>query len=441
MNPVGALTWLKKWHLIGPAILLGALVLAMLIVVTGPSSVPEVREEKAWPVSVITASPATLSPTLVAFGRVESQQVANLKTSVSAPVDAVLTPEGTWVEEGELLIRLEARELNLAVKRAESEYQRRLAVLTAVRNDFKAAQGMTAHHRELARIAAAKLARHEELYATRMISSAIVDEARQQASERAIVLQNHEAQLANFPSLVAQHEALVAEAEAVLETARLDLLQTEVRAPFAGRVIAVQVSPGDRVLPGSPLIEVADFSRLEVRTAIPSALGEKLRSRIAGGAQVTALGGFDGQAVELSLVRFAGNIKAGQSGLDVLFAPEEGQQLELGRVLNLEIHLPPEPDVIELPIQAIYDNTRIYKVVDERLVGVPIERVGDHLGHDGEFNVLVRSPAVAPGDTLVTTQLPRAITGLLVRPLDANPFDGVLAADTPTSKDAKIPQS
>ncbi|MBL6804645.1 MAG: RND transporter, partial [Pseudomonadales bacterium] len=47
------------------------------------------------------------------------------------------------------------------------------------------------------------------------------------------------------------------------------------------------------------------------------------------------------------------------------------------------------------------------------------ERVGDYLDADGNFLALVRIDGIAPGDTLLGSQLARAITGLQVSPIPA----------------------
>ena len=421
--------WLAERRLMGLAILGVSVAMATVVVATGPEAEPQPRTEKSWPVSVVEARPQTLRPTLSAYGRIESRQMANLSTSVGAPVLRVLAPEGTWVEKGDTLVELDASELVLAVRRAESEYKRRVAALTAVRNDYESAKKMTVHHSELRDIAHAKLKRHQELYQARMISDAILDEVRQQASERAITLEQHLSRLANFPSLIDQNEAMVAEAKAFLDKYQLDLAQAEIRAPFAGRVIKTLIAAGDRVQPGATLLQVADYEGLELRASLPAQVGETLREKIDAGMEVTASGELDGRHIEFVLDRMSGDVKSGQSGIDAFFRPLGGVSLDIGRVLNIAVSMPEQDSVIALPIQSIYENNRIYRVQDDRLEAISVEQVGDHIDVAGEYRILVRSSMISPGDRLITTQLPRAITGLLVEPIDAQDLEGALAAE------------
>ena len=86
----------------------------------------------------------------------------------------------------------------------------------------------------------------------------------------------------------------------------------------------------------------------------------------------------------------------------------------LGRVLNLRIGLPAQADLIAVPVQSIYDNGRIYAVRDSRLQGFDVERVGELETKEDGYRILIRTDALQSGDQIITTQLPRAINGLLV---------------------------
>jgi HlyD family secretion protein len=44
------------------------------------------------------------------------------------------------------------------------------------------------------------------------------------------------------------------------------LEQTELRAPFAGTISTVEISPGETVAPGQPVLALTDLSRLRVET-------------------------------------------------------------------------------------------------------------------------------------------------------------------------------
>ena len=367
--------FLSERGLLGVSILTLAVLVGFVIVATGPQTEPQVMKEKAWPVSYVVADPDARRPALVAFGKVESRQQARLTTSVSVPVAEVLAPEGSWVEAGDLLVRLDGEELALALAVANAELKRREAALATARSDYEYAQNITEHHRSLKEIADNKLARHKDLAAQSMISESILDEARRESSERAITLERHLSDLRTFPNVIEQHEASVAEGQALVNRAALDARQARLTAPFAGRVIATHVSPGDRVRPGEVLVEVADYGEIEIRASVPASVGVTLRERMTAGYEISAVAEVDGRRVGLAMVRLAGDVKRGQTGVDAFFKPagSDAPQIDIGRVVNLHIVLPAEQNVVALPVQSIYENDRVYRIVDSRLEALQVE--------------------------------------------------------------------
>jgi hypothetical protein len=124
----------------------------------------------------------------------------------------------------------------------------------------------------------------------------------------------------------------------------------------------------------------------------------------------------------LDMERLASNVKAGQSGLDAFFrldVTDEWLLPEIGRIVNMAVTLPVESNVVALPVQSICENDRIYQVENDRLQAITVSRMGDYQTRDGQYRVLVHSPALHTGQQVITTQLPRAISGLLVAPIEA----------------------
>jgi HlyD family secretion protein len=68
------------------------------------------------------------------------------------------------------------------------------------------------------------------------------------------------------PETIAAAEADVAAAEAALTQARAALADTELHAPFAGTVAALDTKVGEQVAPGTPVVQLADFSVWQIET-------------------------------------------------------------------------------------------------------------------------------------------------------------------------------
>ncbi|HEX7038031.1 MAG TPA: biotin/lipoyl-binding protein [Pseudomonadales bacterium] len=404
-------------HIAAAAAILGAATLSSVsIFATGPAPEPQVPPEKAWPVAVVAAQPESLSPSFTAFGRVESSRVAELGTDLIAPVARVEVHEGDWVQAGDLLVELDDREVALALAEREADLAREQALLQSIVSEREPLERTVREARSMHEIARDKLARHRELMTARLISQSLLDEVVAEANRAAITLENHERQLSDLPNRLAAQQAVVEKARVLVERARLEVAKTRVTAPFDGPVLAVHVAPGDRTRPGETLLEMADAAAFEVRVPVPPGYERRFQRHPGGTGEIQALLA-DGR--RLDLARLAHQVRPGRSGLDAFFRlPATGSAPlpPLGRVVDLQVRLPEEPDVVALPIASLYENDRVYAVEDRRLRAITVERVGELHTPDGEYRVLVRSPELAGGAQIIITQLPKAVSGLLVEP-------------------------
>lgn len=400
--------------LAGVAFLAVAVLASTVLFATGPDPKPTERTEKAWPVSTLQVTPDALRPSYRTYGRVESAETASLTVDVVARVESVLVQEGQWVEKEEPLLTLETRELELRLQEAQANLSQAEAQLASLHTEATATRALTEHFTSMQRIAQDKLKRHEDLFAKRMIAQSLLDEVVQQASAQTIDYQRHMREVLDLPNRVQRQEAMVSFASAAVEQAGINVEKATLTAPFSGPVIGVSAAPGDTTQPGRVLVTMASSDAFQVRAQVPEAQAMRFRST---GALVVAQASINGERIALPLDRLSVNVRDGQSGLDAFFSPPKGAPVEVGRVLDLEVILPIEANVVAVPVQSIYENDRIYRVIDNRLDSVTVERVGEYLD-GGAYRVLVRSSELREDDTVITTQLPKAVTGLLVETRD-----------------------
>jgi RND family efflux transporter MFP subunit len=192
-------------------------------------------------------TPVAVTDTLIAdayeaAGTAEPIRVATLSTKLMGTVTAVSVHEGDQVAIGQLLVRLDARDLD--AKRAQVEAG--LAEASAVRQD-----------------ATVQVGRIRALYADSAATKAQLDQA--------------ETGLARADAAVANARGMAAELAATASYA-------EVRAPFAGIVTRRYVDPGSFAAPGAPLVTVEDASTLRVTVSVAPDAVRGLRR----GAAVTA---------------------------------------------------------------------------------------------------------------------------------------------------------
>ncbi|MGE0622379.1 MAG: HlyD family secretion protein [Pseudomonadales bacterium] len=411
----------------GAGFILVALLASVSIFATGPDPAPAARTEKAWPVSVIEVTPAVMHPSFTAYGRVESSNVTHLKTDLNAQIAEIHVREGDWAEAGDVLITLDARELELALDERRAELKQLAANLESVRIEQEMLEASTDQYRSVYQVAEKKRERHQDLMAKRLISQSLLDEVTAEADQASIRYRDHMRALADTPNRMAAARAAVDRANALVRQAELDIEKTRITAPFRGPILGVFVAPGDRSNLGATLADIANADAFEVRVQIPVRYGDRLHDTLARGSEVTAI---TADGVPLTLSRLSSRVRPGQSGMDAFFELEVATgspHTALGRLIELAVTLPEEPAVVALPVQSLYENDRIYAVApapgtaagaapEFRLEAITVERVGEVQADDGEHRILVRSPAIHQGSRIITTQLPRAISGLLVEP-------------------------
>ncbi|RUM88478.1 MAG: hypothetical protein DSZ24_03550 [Thermodesulfatator sp.] len=161
-------------------------------------------------------------------GTVEPKKRARLSSKVAGFVEEVRVAEGDRVRQGELLLRLDDREI-----------RERLQALSQAR---EALAGELSAVSARLRFAEAEYHRFKRLY-----------------QEEAATAEEFEAKKSEYEALSSQKKALEArikEVEAQLNQVRSLLPYTVIRAPFSGRVVRKWVDAGSFVGPGEPLLEV-----------------------------------------------------------------------------------------------------------------------------------------------------------------------------------------
>jgi multidrug efflux pump subunit AcrA (membrane-fusion protein) len=404
------------------------LMLSALVIATTPRAEPEVVGEKQWPVSYREVVPQSLSPQIQIYGKLETEQTATLRAAISGTVAQIHFREGDWVEQGDILLSLADQEMQLAVQSAQAEVMQAQAHLGSVKAGYKAALELSLHHEAQAALSQTRLERFVSLHQQRMIADAQLDEVRQEVNERAMTLARHKASVEDFPHQIAQAEATLSAATTRLARAQLELGYTQLNAPFSGRVLDIGVAEGDRIVTGTSMLSIADYSRLRMRAAVVPTLAQQLREALGNGQPLIAQAELEGRKLHFEMTGLAGDIRPGNGGLDVFFRVDLSAELALGLVLPLSLELPPVADVIAVPLHAVYDNTRLYRIVDNRLQALDIQRVGEYQDAGGHYQLLVRSPGIHAGDHIMMSQLPTAVSGLLVDPIAAD--SQVMAVDS-----------
>ena len=397
-------------------ILILASVIAATLVISRPSATIRDSEEKSWIVSVVPAKPAAISPQITVYGKVESPFMTRLTAAIGADVEEVAIREGEHVQKGQKLIKLADSDYQLQLKQRNAELAEIKAQIRSELDRHKSDEQALEHEKILLDLARKELDRARSLHRDNLSTQSHIDEAEQVVVKQQLAVNNRALSVNDHEARLAQLKARATKAEAIRDLAALDIKRSSIEAPFAGKVTSVRVSPGDRTKIGDILVELYDHSTLEIRAQIPTQYENTLQQALASNITINGFAILNQQTVTVALDRISGKIIQGSGGLDGLFRINDAnRQLQVGRTLELRLSLPPINKAIALPREAIYGSDRIYRLEGERMSALSVERVGEMQMEDGNNYVIVKSPDIKAGDNIITTQLPNAIDGLLVK--------------------------
>jgi RND family efflux transporter MFP subunit len=206
--------------------------------------------------TVAAASPSSSIAVLNATGRVVAQRRASVSSKGSGRLEWLGVQEGQMVKEGDIIARLENRDVAAQREQAAAQVQVARANLAQGQAEFEEAQ--------------AALKRAQDLARQNFISGSALDTA--------------EARYNKARAQIDTLKAQIGVAEATLRVAGVTFDQTLIRAPFTGIVLTKSANVGDIVTPFSSasgttgaVVTMADMETLEVEADVSESSIAKIR--------------------------------------------------------------------------------------------------------------------------------------------------------------------
>lgn len=378
-----------------------------------PEREKPVLKEKVWQVAVISAVKQNLSPSIELYGRVESPEYLQPAAPGAGVITEVLVQSGSRVTPGQLLIKIDSRDFQSALVQAKTDLQDIKNQISELKMRHRLNQNALKTERQLLQLAEDEVKRLLKLKKQKLSADTILNEARSALGRQQLSFFARQYEVESYSLQLKKLQTRVIQNQAKLEEARLRVERSEVFAPFEAIITVTPVSVGDRVATGDILVALYPVNSLEIRAHIPARYIARIQQSMSKGVAQLAHIATPGINLQLELVRLAG--EAEPSGVDAYFRPDQSSsQLHLGALLPLKLELPVENDVIAVPYQAIYGNSRLYLLKDNRLQGVDVESVGEYGDEEGGASLLVKSLEINTGDNIVITHLPNAVSGLKV---------------------------
>jgi len=196
---------------------------------------------------IVTTYPSQQFVVLNSSGYVVAQRKAAISSKASGRLEWLGVAEGSRVKAGDIIARLDARDVAAQFDSAAANIKVALAAI----------EQAEAENRD----ASASLARTQDLFKQKFVSQSALDTAKAR-SERAV-------------AAVASAKASLAVAQANARNAQVAVDYTQIRAPFDGIILSKSANVGDLVTPFSSaadskgaVVTMADMTTLEVEADV-----------------------------------------------------------------------------------------------------------------------------------------------------------------------------
>lgn len=196
----------------------------------------------AKPVQTITAEMQNWPSVYEATGTVNARVAAVISARMMGYIRDVTVQAGDHFREGQLLVSIDPRDLDVSTKRAE-------AARETVRFSIPEADSAVTAAKVNLELAQVTFGRMKELFDKRSVSSQEFDEAGAKLKAARAAVEMAEARRG-------QLNAQITLADQEVRSAEVARGYAEIRAPFAGVVLAKMADPGTLATPGAPILSV-----------------------------------------------------------------------------------------------------------------------------------------------------------------------------------------
>jgi membrane fusion protein, multidrug efflux system len=317
-------------------------------------------------VDVAQVRERVLARSLPLSGSMSPVVQATVKSKVSGEVEQVTVREGQDVRQGDVIARIDTRNV-------QAEYDRELAAVEKARADL----GLATLNR---------------------------DKNRSLLEQKYISQNTYEQTESTYAAMVASLKL----AEAQARMAKISLDDSVIRAPFTGTIATRLVQPGEKVSPDSSIVTMVDLRQMLLEAAVPAAEIPSIR---VGQTTRFNVGGFGEREFTGEVQRISPTTVQGSRAITIYIAvPNADRALKGGMFAQGQLVIDSNQPVLSIPQMAARDEAGasfVYTLEDGKIV-----RKSVTLGHrmKGQDFVEVREGLTA-GERVIVADIGEAKPG------------------------------
>jgi HlyD family secretion protein len=354
------------------------------------------RETPATAVRMASVERRTLVESISAPGEIVPRTKVDISAQTMARIIALPFRDGDDVRAGDIVVRLDDRDLRASLDSASARRDAEMYRLQADQARLLSLQASL----DLAR---RTLERQQALFASNDISRSALDEAVQRVDDL-------EAQLAASQHSISQTESGLAAAQAEIRRAEEAMRNTVIESPISGRITRLNAEVGEMVVtgtmnnPGTVIMTIADLDHMMMKARVAEAdiadvaVGQTAKVHVIAYPDHV----FEGVVRNIALQRSGAADGTGyfETEIDIKL---DGMLLRSGLNANVDIQTASHEGIVvpsqaivdrlldDLPSDALTDDSIVdrtklaarvvFRVIDGRAVAVPVRIGASDLTH------------------------------------------------------------
>jgi multidrug efflux system membrane fusion protein len=379
------------------------------------------------PVTVATAIQKDVPVQLRVVGKVEAYSAVAVRSLVEGELWKVYFKEGQEVQKDNLLLSIDPRPFEAALRQAEANLERDQALVRQAEANLtrdlalvNQAEANLAKNLAQAKNAEEQAKRYAILAGKGYVAKEQYDQVRTNWESLAATVQADKAAIENAQATLKADRAALENARAVVrasgaavETSRIQLGYCYVRAPLSGRTGGLLVQPGNIIKANdAPILVINQITPIYVGFAVPEQNLPAIKKHMMTGALKTeALIPGDENPPEQGTLTFVDNAVDTATGTIKLKGTFENREKRLwpGQFVKVVLTLTTRPNAILVPSQAIQtgqEGQYVFVVKPDLTVESRPVAVDDSLD-----NLSVVARGLQPGETVVTDGHLRLVPG------------------------------
>lgn len=300
-------------------------------------------------------------------GTIQPRNKVSISAKVAARVIELPFKEGDVVTKGaattkpSLLVRLDARDLESALRSTQAHYAAEAAQIIVAKARIESARAGIAASRVMLADAERDLKRQSGLLGSKDVSQAVVEQAQAKVDQLAAQMQASVHSLAADEANIGVLDQTLKAAEADVQKAADELTYTLITSPIDGTVTRLNAKVGELVVtgildtPGTVIMEIGDLSQMVVEARVDEssiALVEKGQETIVRSpAYPDRI--FHGAVTEVDLANTEDKTDNTKYFKVKVLLDTKGDRLFCGVSADVDIETTRHPKVVKVPSQAV----------------------------------------------------------------------------------------